>query len=122
VLSSTWGGGNRIDMAVGSRVIEVIKRDKLLDNATKMGRILKKGLIEITGKKGVKNIRGLGLMVGVEFNTTSRRDKKLTELFKRGLLTLGAGQKSMRIIPPLIITKEQIYEGLDILHKVLMEN
>ncbi|MFI5416292.1 MAG: aspartate aminotransferase family protein, partial [Nitrososphaerales archaeon] len=122
VLSSTWGGGNRIDMAVGARVIEVIKRDKLLDNATKMGSILKKGLTEIVGKKGIVDVRGLGLMVGVEFDTTLRRDKKLTELFKHGLLTLGAGQKSMRIIPPLIINKDQIHEGLEIMHKVLMKN
>src|SRR5574340_20662 len=120
VLSSTWGGGNRIDMAVGSRVIQVIKRDKLLENATNMGRILKNGLIEMTGKKGIVDVRGLGLMIGIEFDSTIRRDKKLGELFKHGLLTLGAGQKSMRIIPPLIITKEQIHEGLDIMHKVLM--
>ena len=57
----------------------------------------------------------------LEFDSAVRRDKKLTELFKHGLLTLGAGQKSMRIIPPLIITKEQINEGLDIMHKVLMK-
>jgi len=120
VLSSTWGGGNRIDMAVGSKVIQVIKRDRLLENATKMGHILKGGLMEMVGKKGVTDVRGLGLMVGVEFDSTIRRDKKLVELFKQGLMTLGAGQKSMRIIPPLIITKEQIHEGLDIMHKVLM--
>ena len=94
------------------RVIEVIKRDKLLDNATKMGKILRKGLSEMVGIKGIVDVRGLGLMVGVEFDTTLRRDKKLTELFKHGLLTLGAGQRSMRIIPPLIITKDQIHEGL----------
>jgi len=122
VLSSTWGGGNRIDMAVGSRVIEVIKRDKLLDNATKIGYILKKNLMEMIGKKGVTDVRGLGLMVGVEFDTPALRNKKLTELFKHGLLTLGAGQKSMRIIPPLIITKEQVNEGLDIMHRVLIRN
>ncbi|MGI0059293.1 MAG: aminotransferase class III-fold pyridoxal phosphate-dependent enzyme, partial [Nitrosotalea sp.] len=120
VLSSTWGGGNRIDMAVGSKVIQVIKRDMLLENATKMGRILKGGLMEMVGKKGVTDVRGLGLMVGIEFDSAICRDKKLAELFKQGLMTLGAGQKSMRIIPPLIITKEQIHEGLDIMHKVLM--
>jgi len=75
----------------------------------------------MTGKKGVVDVRGLGLMVGIEFDSTARRDKKLAELFKHGLLTLGAGQKSMRIIPPLIITKEQIHQGLDIMHKVLMK-
>jgi 4-aminobutyrate aminotransferase len=81
--------------------------------------MLKNGLSEMIGKKGIVDVRGLGLMVGVEFDSSVRRDKKLTELFKHGLLTLGAGQKSMRIIPPLIITKEQINEGLDIMHKVL---
>ncbi len=120
VLSSTWGGGNRIDMAVGSKVIQVIKRDKLLENATKMGSILKGGLMEMVEKKGITDVRGLGLMIGIEFDSATRRDKKLVELFKHGLMTLGAGQKSMRIIPPLIITKEQIHEGLDIMHKVLM--
>ena len=65
MLSSTWGGGNRIDMAVGSRVIDVIKRDKLLDNATKMGNTLKKSLTEMVGKKGVVDVRGLGLMIGI---------------------------------------------------------
>jgi 4-aminobutyrate aminotransferase len=109
-------------MAVGTRVIEVIKRDKLLDNATKMGNKLRKGLTEMIEKKGVVDVRGLGLMVGVEFDTTLRRDKKLTELFKHGLLTLGAGQKSMRIIPPLIITREQIHEGLEIMDQVLMKS
>ncbi|MDE1843260.1 MAG: aminotransferase class III-fold pyridoxal phosphate-dependent enzyme [Thaumarchaeota archaeon] len=121
-LSSTWGGGNRIDMAVGAKVIQVIKRDRLLENATKMGNTLRKGLSEIIGKKGVVDVRGLGLMIGVEFDTVHRRDKKLSDLFKQGLLTLGAGQKSMRIIPPLIITKEQIHQGLDIMHQVLMKN
>ncbi|MEO9307372.1 putative Acetylornithine aminotransferase [Nitrosotalea sinensis] len=121
-LSSTWGGGNRIDMAVGSKVIQVIKRDKLLENATKMGNMLRKGLSEMIGKKGIVDVRGLGLMIGVEFDTAHHRDKKLSDLFKHGLLTLGAGQKSMRIIPPLIITKEQIHQGLDIMHQVLMRN
>ncbi len=118
-LSSTWGGGSRIDMVVGARTIDIIKRQKLLDNATRMGNMLKKGLQEIVGRKGVVDVRGLGLMIGLEFDTKMRREKKIVELFKNGLLTLGAGQKSLRIIPPLIITKEQIEEGLEIMHSVL---
>ncbi len=121
-LSSTWGGGSKIDMAVGARTIDVIKRDKLLENATRLGNMLKKGLQELVGKKGVIDIRGLGLMIGLEFDTRARREKKIVELFKNGLLTLGAGQKSLRIIPPLVITKEQIEEGLDIMNKVLLAN
>ncbi len=121
-LSSTWGGGSRIDMVVGARTIDAIKRYKLLDNATQMGNLLKKGLQEIVGKKGVIDVRGLGLMIGLEFDTRMRREKKIVELFKCGLLTLGAGPKSLRIIPPLIITKEQIEKGLEIMNKVLLRN
>lgn len=118
-LSSTWGGGSRIDMAVGTKTIEVIKRDKLLENATKMGNLLRKGLQELVGKKGVTDVRGLGLMIGLEFDTRVRREKKLANLFRNGLLTLGAGQKSLRIIPPLVITKDQIEQGLSIMNQVL---
>ncbi|HXX05367.1 MAG TPA: aminotransferase class III-fold pyridoxal phosphate-dependent enzyme [Candidatus Bathyarchaeia archaeon] len=119
-LSSTWGGGSRIDMAIGARIIDVIKQDNLLENATRMGNMLKKGLQEIVGKNGVIDVRGLGLMIGLEFDTRTRREKKIVELFKNGLLTLGAGQKSLRIIPPLVITKEQIEEGLELMNKVLL--
>ena len=121
-LSSTWGGGSRIDMTIGMRTIQVIKRDKLLENATKMGGMLKKGLEELVGKKGVIDVRGLGLMIGLEFDTRVRREKKIVELFKSGLLTLGAGQKSLRIIPPLVITKKQIEQGLEIMNQVLLKN
>ena len=109
-------------MAVGARIIDVIKRDKLLQNATKMGNMLKRGLREFVGKKGVIDVRGLGLMIGIEFDTKMRRDKKIVELFKNGLLTLGAGQKSLRIIPPLIITREQIEHGLSAMNKILIKN
>ncbi|MDE1866693.1 MAG: aminotransferase class III-fold pyridoxal phosphate-dependent enzyme [Thaumarchaeota archaeon] len=118
-LSSTWGGGSRIDMAVGTKTIHVIKRDKLLENATKMGNILKRGLQELVGKKGVVDVRGLGLMIGLEFDTKIRREKKIVKLFRNGLLTLGAGQKSLRIIPPLVITKEQVEQGLSIMNQIL---
>jgi len=61
-------------------------------------------------------------MIGLEFDTRARREKRIFELFKNGLLTLGAGPKSLRIIPPLIITKEKIEEGLEIMNSVLLRN
>ena len=118
-LSSTWGGGSRIDMAVGARTIQVIKRDKLLENASRMGGILKKGLQELVGRKGVTDVRGLGLMIGLEFDTCARREKKIVEIFKGGLLTLGAGQRALRIIPPLVITREEIEKGLEIMSGII---
>ena len=121
-LSSTWGGGGRIDMAVGARTIEVIRRDGLLGNATRLGKILKSGLEELVGRKGVVDVRGMGLMIGLELDTRARRERKLLELFRRGLLTLGAGPKSLRIIPPLVITREQVEQGLEIMGEVLSRN
>lgn len=119
-LSSTWGGGNRIDMAIGARIIEIIKNDKLLDNASVMGNKLRKGIHELGQKKNsIINVRGIGLMIGIEFDTKENRDTKLMQLFKKGLLLLPAGQKAMRVIPPLIITDEEVEEGLDLMDQVL---
>jgi 4-aminobutyrate aminotransferase len=115
VLSSTWGGGSRIDLAVGATVIEVIKRDRLLANALVMGERLKKGLADIVGKKGIIDVRGLGLMIGIEFDTKENRDSALQQAFRRGLLLLPAGQKAMRVIPPLVITGEEVDEGLELM-------
>ncbi len=119
VLSSTWGGGSRIDLSVGATIIDTIKRDKLLDNATSMGSRLKKGLQELIGKGGIIDVRGIGLMVGIEFDEKERRDAALLRMFRKGLLLLPAGQKAMRAIPPLIISAEEIDEGLEIASSVL---
>lgn len=117
VKSSTWGGGHRIDMAVGATLIEVIKRDRLLDNAKKMGNMLLKRLAEFVGKHGVIDARGLGLMIGVEYESKEKRDRVLQNAFKNGLILLPAGEKAMRVIPPLIITEKEIDEGIEILSK-----
>ncbi len=118
-LSSTWGGGSRIDMAVGAKIIEVIKKDRLLDNATAMGAKLKKGLQELVGKGGMADVRGLGLMIGIEFDSKQSRDERLARAFKKGLLLLPAGQKAMRVIPPLTITEEEVQGGFELMSHVL---
>ncbi|MGI0029184.1 MAG: aminotransferase class III-fold pyridoxal phosphate-dependent enzyme [Nitrososphaera sp.] len=119
VLSSTWGGGSRIDMAIGSRIIEVMKRDGLLQNASVMGEKLKKGIGELAGRKecGISDVRGLGLMIGIEFESKAIRDERLKTAFRKGLLLLPAGQKAMRVIPPLIITEEEVAEGLELMEQ-----
>jgi 4-aminobutyrate aminotransferase len=119
-LSSTWGGGSRIDMAIGAKTIEIIKKDKLLDNASTMGDKLRKGLDDLAKKKSdIITIRGLGLMIGIEFNTKQNRDAKLMQAFKKGLLLLPAGEKAMRVIPPLVITEEEVQEGLQLMDEIL---
>jgi len=87
-----------------------------------MGDILKKGLVELVGRRGIIDVRGIGLMLGIEFDTAVTRTKKIGELFRNGILVLPAGRKSMRIMPPLIINKGEIQEGLSIIHTVLAKS
>ncbi|CAE6489813.1 MAG: aminotransferase class III-fold pyridoxal phosphate-dependent enzyme [Candidatus Nitrosotenuis sp.] len=117
VISSTWGGGARIDMAVGAKTIQVIEKEKLLENAIKMGTVLKNGISELCGKNGIEDVRGIGLMIGIECQSKERRDAVLLSMFRHGILALGAGQKAIRIIPPLIINEEQVNEGISVIHE-----
>jgi 4-aminobutyrate aminotransferase len=87
-----------------------------------MGDILKKGLLERVGRRGIIDVRGIGLMLGMEFDTAVTRSKKIVKLFRNGILVLPAGRKSMRIMPPLIITKEETLEGLSIIDTVLAKS
>ena len=67
------------------------------------------------------DVRGIGLMLGVEFYKKEDRNKVINKLFKNKLLVLPAGIKTIRILPPLIITKKEISKGLEIFERVLKE-
>ena len=122
VLSSTWGGGNRIDMAIGVKIIEIIIKSKLLDNSDKIGKKILKSLLDIVGINGLIDVRGIGLMIGMEFDTKITRDYILNRLFKKGLLVLPSGIKSIRIMPPLIINDEEATKGVSMIYDTLQEN
>jgi 4-aminobutyrate aminotransferase len=74
VLSSTWGGGDRIDLALGAKIIDIIRREKLLNNAYIMGEKIKRACHELVGKNGIIDIRGIGLMIGIEFDDKNRKE------------------------------------------------
>lgn len=118
-VSSTWGGGHRIDLAVGLKTIEIIRKEKLVKNAERMGKYMMKRLNEIRNNYSVDliDVRGLGLMIGVEFVDKKKRDYVVQDAFKNGLLLLGCGFKTIRFAPPLIITQKEIDKGLEIFEK-----
>jgi 4-aminobutyrate aminotransferase len=119
-VSSTWGGGSRIDLAVGLRTIEIIKHEKLLDNAKKIGNHMIRRLREMKNKYPIiHDVRGLGLMIGVEFSKEIYKDIIPKIAFKKGLLVLGCGRKAIRIAPPLTITRDEADKGLDILEDIV---
>ncbi len=122
VLSSTWGGGSRIDMVVGKKIIEVIKKENLLSNVSIMGEKILKRLREFVDKYGIIEARGIGLMIGLEFNKKENRDKAMLNMFKSGLLVLPAGNKTIRITPPLIIDESTIDNGINILENGLKKS
>ena len=109
-------------MAIGTKIIEIIKRDNLISKINKNGNFLKKYLLELKDiNDTIIDVRGIGLMLGIEFHTHSYRNQVIKELFKRKLLVLPSGTKTIRILPPLIITQQEILKGLEIFEKVLKE-
>lgn len=121
VLSSTWGGGSRIDMAIGTKIIEIILKNNLLSNSQKIGDVLLKNFVDIVGINGLIDARGIGLMIGLEFDTKVTRDFIVNSLFKKGLLILPSGMKSIRIMPPLIINEEEAIKGFSLISDTIHE-
>jgi 4-aminobutyrate aminotransferase len=119
--------GGPVIMEAAKEVLRVIERENLLEKAATLGAYLKEQLEDMQKRRPlIGDVRGLGLMVGVEFvedekKTPARqeRDKLLDEAFRKGLLLLGAGESSIRLAPPMVITREEIDTGLSILEDCL---
>lgn len=121
-ISSTWGGGSLIDLAMGIAIIRTIKKDKLLQKCTRMGNYIIKGLHELSAKHSeLLNPRGLGLMCAFDLPDKASRDQLGDRLLKNGLIALGAGHKSIRLIPPYIVSEEEIDEALAIIDASMSE-
>lgn len=119
-VSSTWGGGDRLDLAVGLKTIEVIKRENLLRRARVMGGETRKRLLEFKDKyRSVTDVRGLGFMLAIEINNQKFRNHIVHTAFRKKLSLLGCGDKSIRIVPPLNISEKDLNKGLDILEGCL---
>ncbi|MGM0684932.1 MAG: aminotransferase class III-fold pyridoxal phosphate-dependent enzyme, partial [Halobacteriota archaeon] len=112
-LGSTFGGGDLLGSMMGAFTLEAIDEHDLLANATERGRQATELLGEDTGDH-VVDVRGKGLMLAVEFDTPDRRDDVVAEALKRGLLTLGCGKKTIRLLPPLDSTEREIDLGVSI--------
>lgn len=115
-ISSTWGGGHVLDLAIGTQIIKTIKKRKLLNNINKQGNYIKKGLLELENKNLISKTRGLGLMIAFDLPTKSIRNNFIIESLKNGLVLLGCGEKSIRVIPPYTVSRQEIDEALDIIN------
>ena len=110
-LGSTFGGGDLLSSMQGVFTLEAIDEYGLLDNATERGRQAKELVRDEVGDH-VADVRGKGLMLAVEFDTPERRDAVVAAALERGLLTLGCGSKTIRLLPPLDVTEREIELGV----------
>jgi acetylornithine/succinyldiaminopimelate/putrescine aminotransferase len=115
--ASTFGG-NPLACAVSLKVVEIISRKKFLDSIIVKGNFFKDSLEKLkTGFSFIKEVRGLGLMLGMEVDGQAPQIAKAA--FGRGLLINAVGDNILRFLPPLVITKREISQGLRILEEVL---
>jgi len=125
--ASTFGG-NPVSVASSLATIELLEQG-LIDNAATVGAHMKARLSEFPQRfPNVGDVRGLGLMIGIELvkdqatkeRAPALRDRIVQMCFERGLLVLGAGPNTIRISPPLILTREQADCAVDILAECLL--
>ena len=115
--SSTFGG-NPISCAAGTAALKALTEDGLIENSEAMGKIFREGLEDLKKRHSIiREIRGKGLMIGVEIKFEIR--DILAALMEHGVLMLYSGRNILRILPPLVISREDIAKVLHILDLVL---
>jgi 4-aminobutyrate aminotransferase-like enzyme len=132
----TTFGGNPVACAAGLAALHILEREGLVERAARLGEAVQQRLRPLIGTYGVSDVRGLGLMIGIEFrNTQGQPDYARCEQIKqrareRGLLLLTCGARigdpavdnaTLRLIPPLNIPEETLWRGLDTLLEVIRE-
>jgi len=108
--ASTFGG-NPLACVASLATIEIIEKEKLVENSRRMGEYLKRKLNEI----GLET-RGLGLMIGVDVDNAFEIVKRALE---KGLVINATSERTLRLVPPLIIRKEEIDYAIEILNDII---
>lgn len=123
-------GGNALASASATATIQVIREERLLENARARGEQLMKGLANLQEHFPVMgDLRGLGLMIGVEFTTPDGQPgKEIAKAVVHAcldrrllLLTCGPWDNTIRFIPPLVVTAEQVDQALEVFAEALKE-
>jgi 4-aminobutyrate aminotransferase len=123
--ASTFGG-NPVCIAAALATLDVIEREGLLNHSEEVGNYMLKRMADWPAKhKIVGDVRGRGLMIGVEIVKDKKtkeygneeRDRIVELAFERGILFLGCGPSTIRIAPPLVVTKDEADAAIDALEE-----
>ncbi len=119
--------GNPVACAAALAVLRLVE-EGLMENAARAGQVLLDGIRELAARYRIlRNPRGLGLMVGVDVvddegrESPSKRNVLVQELFRAGLLVIGAGSAVLRFSPPLVISEQEITAALRVLDNVVAD-
>jgi predicted acetylornithine/succinylornithine family transaminase/N-acetyl-ornithine/N-acetyl-lysine deacetylase len=115
-VHGTTFGGNPLSCAAALATLDIIEREDLPGRADRLGALIRER-IQALQLPIVREIRGRGLMIGIELK--QRVQPYLEALCERGVLALPAGPNVLRLLPPLVITEEQIERMLVVLAEVL---
>ncbi len=116
--ASTFGG-NPLATSAGTVVLDELFNNGLLENVKKQGEYLKNKLLELKGKYPIiKDVRGIGLMQGIELGIPVA--PVIAECINNGLLLVGAGTNVIRFVPALIVKSGDIDEAMRILEKAIV--
>jgi 4-aminobutyrate aminotransferase len=111
--------GNPVCAAAGLATLDLMAGG-LIDNAARMGALLRERLEALaTRHAGVRDIRGIGLMIGIEFDGHDAANAVQQAAFERGLLVLECGEATLRLSPPLIVDEAAVEIALGIFDEAL---
>ena len=113
-------GGNPLACAAGNAVLETIEEDNIIDNVREVSEELFDKLGKLRAKYNcIRSVRGKGLLIGIEFDDTITAQGMREQLFSMGILVSAIGKSTIRLAPPLIITKAQANQFIKALDKIL---
>jgi L-lysine 6-transaminase len=119
-ISSTFGG-NLVDMVRCTYILRIIEEERLVENARVQGELLLRELRGLAAEfpGAISNPRGRGLMAGVDAPDSGTRDRLLIAFVREKLLMVGSGERSIRFRPHLVVTADEILQGMAIIRTVL---
>jgi len=118
--ASTFGG-NPVAVAAALVTLDLLESE-LIENAAHVGAYIISRMRDWPRRFGsVSEVRGLGLMIGIEMESAEARDRVVWQAFQKGVLVLGAGERTVRLSPPLVLTREQAECGISILEECVSQ-
>lgn len=116
--SSTFGG-NPLSCAAGTATLKALTEDGLVDNAARVGKIFRDGLEKLKNKYSIiREIRGMGLMIGIEMKFEVK--DILMDGISEGVLLLYSGRNIVRLLPPLVLSEQDITKVLEVLDRLMV--